>query len=125
MLRPAARGVPAAELEHQIRTIARDFFGRGHAARPRRIEHRLRLRVRAGLGERGFEAVVRDAATDGMEVIVTFFQRPEKIIKGPDPVRRKRTAGRSGEFFHVGVEHRRSTHGEGFVGTEGRVNPGL
>ena len=119
LLGPAAGGIPAAQLQHQERAELRQSGGRGGPALTRGIKDRPRLGGGAGLGESRLDSVIGEAAAEGVKVVMTLFQRRQKIVEGFD----RTQAGRARQLLQVGIERRRLVDQECLVRPEGRVNP--
>jgi len=120
LLGPTLGGIPAAELEHEVRAELGPLRRRRRPPGARGVEDRLRLGVRARLRQRGLKAVVGEAAAHGVEVIVTFFQRGEQIVEGRDLHPRL-----AAEPLEPGVVGGGRVDAQGLVGAKGRIDAGL
>ena len=94
LLRPAPRGVPPAELEHEVGAVTHGLLRCRRATAADRIKHHLGLCMRARLRERVLQTMVRQAAPGGVEIIVALLQRAEQVVEGLDAVRMGRATDR-------------------------------
>ncbi len=120
LLRPAARSVPAPELQHEVGAVARLLLDRGDPARPRRGEHPARLGMGARFSQGRLQTVVREPASGRVEIVVPTLQRGEQVVEGLD-----HTARDAAQPFEPGIERLGGIDAQRPVGPVGRIDPGL